>query len=224
MLLDVRLGRWWPSHALAGAAGALGLLALAGTVTGTTSLGDLATGQAIATTTALGLVMLSAATLLARLDHGAVALFGSPSAGGVLLRWLLPVAVAAPLVLAGLALAGKDAGLYGVRVGAWLDACAMVAILASLAWALAVVIERRSAERGLAQHAFLAMSQTSTDAVVTVDGQGTIRYVNRGGEAMFGYQPAELVGEPLGVLFPEPARAEQVRRFDPWAYAGDCGV
>ena len=215
VLLDVRLGRWWPSHALAGAAGALGLLALAGTATGTTSLGDLATGQAIATTTALGLVMLSGATLLARLDHGAVALFSSPSAGGVLLRWLLPVAVAAPLVLAGLALAGKDAGLYGVRVGAWLDASAMIAILASLAWALAVVIERRSAERGLAQHAFLAMSQTSTDAVVTVDGQGTIRYVNRGGEAMFGYQPAELVGEPLGVLFPEPARAEQVRRFDP---------
>ena len=173
VLLDVRLGRWWPSHALAGAAGALGLLALAGTATGATSLGDLATGQAIATTTALGLVMLSGATLLARLDHGAVALFSSPSAGGVLLRWLLPVAVAAPLVLAGLALAGKDAGLYGVRVGAWLDACAMIAILASLAWALAVVIERRSAERGLAQHAFLAMSQTSTDAVVTVDGQGT---------------------------------------------------
>ena len=92
--------------------------------------------------------MLSGATLLARLDHGAVALFSSPSAGGVLLRRLLPVAVAAPLVLAGLALAGKDAGLYGVRVGAWLDASAMIAILATLAWALAVVIERRSVERG----------------------------------------------------------------------------
>ena len=95
---------------------------------------------------------------------------------------------------AGLALAGKDAGIYGVRVGAWLDASAMIAILASLAWALAVVIERRSVERGLAQHAFLAMSQMSADAVVTVDGHGTIRYVNRGGEAMFGYEPAELVG------------------------------
>ena len=150
----------------------LGLLALAGTATGTTSLGDLATGQAIATTTALGLVMLSGATSLARLDHGAVALFSSSERWRRAAAALLPSLSAAPW-LAGLAPAGKDAGLYGVRVGRRLMRARSIAILATLAWALAVVIERRSAER-LAQHAFLAMSQTSTDAVVTVDGQGSI--------------------------------------------------
>ncbi|MBP1986508.1 GAF domain-containing protein [Halolamina salifodinae] len=47
------------------------------------------------------------------------------------------------------------------------------------------------------------VAETITDAVVTIDGDSTIRRANRAIEAVFGYTPAELIGEPLSTLMPE---------------------
>jgi diguanylate cyclase (GGDEF)-like protein/PAS domain S-box-containing protein len=45
------------------------------------------------------------------------------------------------------------------------------------------------------------------DAMVGADRGGRIRFVNRRAEAMFGYEPGELVGLPIEVLVPESLRA-----------------
>ncbi|MCY4028104.1 MAG: SpoIIE family protein phosphatase [Acidobacteria bacterium] len=52
----------------------------------------------------------------------------------------------------------------------------------------------------------LALLETTPDAVVVVDGAGTIVYANRLIEELFGYKPHTLVGRPVEILVPEAAR------------------
>lgn len=51
-----------------------------------------------------------------------------------------------------------------------------------------------------------ALFGNSTDAVLVVDDQQTIRLANPQAEALFGWPPSELSGQPLSVLIPERAR------------------
>lgn len=57
---------------------------------------------------------------------------------------------------------------------------------------------------------------TVPDAMVLVDEEGRIVLVNQAAEAMFGYAPGELPGQPVEVLVPESVRAthrDDVRAF-----------
>lgn len=47
---------------------------------------------------------------------------------------------------------------------------------------------------------------TSADATIVTDHEGRIRVANEGAEAMFGYEPGELVGEPIETLIPRERR------------------
>jgi PAS domain S-box-containing protein len=55
-------------------------------------------------------------------------------------------------------------------------------------------------------HQLQADVEGSPEAMVAVDSGGTIRMVNRQGEAMFGYPHDELVGEDLATLVPDRVR------------------
>jgi diguanylate cyclase (GGDEF)-like protein/PAS domain S-box-containing protein len=44
------------------------------------------------------------------------------------------------------------------------------------------------------------------DAVLMVDGRGLVRYTNPAVQNLLGYRPADLIGQPLGVLLPPAAR------------------
>jgi PAS domain S-box-containing protein len=50
---------------------------------------------------------------------------------------------------------------------------------------------------------FQAVAEIVTDAVVSADSRGFIIYINKGGERLFGWDAAELVGRPITVLLPE---------------------
>jgi PAS domain S-box-containing protein len=52
---------------------------------------------------------------------------------------------------------------------------------------------------------------SSPSAVVAVDEQGTIRYVNGRVAALFGYQPAEVLGQPVEMLVPSVLLERHVR-------------
>ena len=52
----------------------------------------------------------------------------------------------------------------------------------------------------------LALLETTPDAVVVVDGAGTIVYANRLIEDLFGHEPHALVGRPVEILVPEEVR------------------
>ena len=49
--------------------------------------------------------------------------------------------------------------------------------------------------------------ETAPDALVGVDRDGLIRFVNRQTESLFGYQRDDLVGQPIEILVPESRRA-----------------
>lgn len=51
---------------------------------------------------------------------------------------------------------------------------------------------------------------SAPDAIAIVDQAGSIRYVNRQVSALFGYEPAQLIGQPVEVLLPERFRNRHV--------------
>ena len=57
----------------------------------------------------------------------------------------------------------------------------------------------------------------ASEGIVTVDAAQNIVMVNRAAARMFGYEPAALIGRPLGLLIPERSRARH--RLDVQAFA-----
>jgi len=54
---------------------------------------------------------------------------------------------------------------------------------------------------------------TSLDAIIFADQDGLIRLWNAGAEAMFGYRAAEMEGQSLDRIIPEPLRARHNEGF-----------
>jgi PAS domain S-box-containing protein len=54
---------------------------------------------------------------------------------------------------------------------------------------------------------FEGLLETSPDALVGVDEEGLIRFVNRQTESLFGYDRDDLIGQPIEILVPESLRA-----------------
>jgi PAS domain S-box-containing protein len=55
-----------------------------------------------------------------------------------------------------------------------------------------------------------AVLQTAPDAIIATSGDGRIQLINSQAEVLFGYSPAELVGQPIEVLLPERLRTAHV--------------
>ena len=73
--------------------------------------------------------------------------------------------------------------------------------------------------RAFSPETYEAIFEASPDGIVVVDEGGTIRRVNAAAAEMFGYRPAELLGEPVERLVPEALRgAHRVHRQ---GYAAD---
>src|ERR1035438_10274243 len=51
---------------------------------------------------------------------------------------------------------------------------------------------------------FEKLLEAVPDALVGMDQEGVIRFVNRQSELLFGYDRDQLIGEPIGTLLPEP--------------------
>ncbi|HZZ82011.1 MAG TPA: PAS domain S-box protein, partial [Gemmataceae bacterium] len=55
-----------------------------------------------------------------------------------------------------------------------------------------------------------AILDTANDAIITVDANGTMQTVNPAAERIFGYSDAEMVGQNVRMLLPEPLRDQFV--------------
>ena len=68
-------------------------------------------------------------------------------------------------------------------------------------------------ESGIDQSASIFASQldallgAAVDAIIVIDSDGRIDEFNRAAEALFGYPRAEVVGQDIGMLMPEPTRS-----------------
>jgi PAS domain S-box-containing protein/putative nucleotidyltransferase with HDIG domain len=73
---------------------------------------------------------------------------------------------------------------------------------------LAGIIERNKAQYVLREREeqLLSIVQSTTDAIISIDGQGRVILWNRGAENIFGYREDEIVGGTLDLIIPENVR------------------
>lgn len=76
-------------------------------------------------------------------------------------------------------------------------------------------IARKHAEalRHNSEERYQALAETAGDAIITIDEQSRMLYVNSAAARIFGYACAELIGQPLTMLMPERLRAQHLRGF-----------
>ena len=53
-----------------------------------------------------------------------------------------------------------------------------------------------------------ALLDAAVDSIITIDGKGIIRSVNRSASGLFGYEPKEFIGRNVKMLMPEPWASE----------------
>lgn len=137
----------WIAHLLCVPALCLAFLTLTGYAYGYVELQRFRLYIPMALHTALGIILLSAAILFTRIEHGPFRLFVTDGIGGRLLRSLLPAALMIPLGLGWLRLQGEKSGLFGVEVGVAIMALSTTLLLAVLIWWTAVEADRADAVR-----------------------------------------------------------------------------
>jgi len=71
------------------------------------------------------------------------------------------------------------------------------------------ITERREAEEALRESElqFRSLTEVAPDAIVVMDGEGRIVSWNHGATEMFGYQPEEVLGQPVSMLMPKRFRS-----------------
>ena len=120
----------------------ISFLALLGYLYNSAALYNGGTSTAIALHTAIAFLLLCVGMLLARPDHGAVAIFVDETAGGVLARRLFPAAITIPPLICWLSLLGSRISLYTPELRLALVSAADVIIFAALVWRSAIILQK----------------------------------------------------------------------------------
>lgn len=159
---------------------------------------------------AAGIVVLSVGVLVARPARGLMRVVSSDGAGGVAARQLLPAAIVLPPVFAWLAWEGLERGTYRAAFALALLSLAHVVAFGVVILRGARLLYALDAERALAEAAArrsrerirLLVEGTRDAAILTLDGDGTVRSWNPGATKLYGYEEAEIVGQHFSKFFP----------------------
>ena len=186
----------WKQQALALAVLVIGAIALLGFGYGAEAMYRFGSTGSMAVHTALAFCVLAAGLLVARPD-GVVTLVAAPGPGGQLLRWLLPVVVALPVVLGRLIKFGVRKNWYGEDVDVALLALTMVLGLVALVGWTARVLNRSDAMRRATEEQLGNLTEVMNQAhepMIVREPDGTIRVWNHGAELLYGWSAAEALG------------------------------
>ncbi len=148
------------------------------------------------------LLILATGLLLANPSLGLTGLLTSDTPGGYASRRLLPAAVFLPLMIGWFRLKGQQTGAYPLELGLTIMVSAMVVLFALLIWGTAEALSREDHVKRLTETKFRGLVETAPDAIVIVDKDGKIVLVNEQTDRFFGYERAELLGQPIEILLP----------------------
>jgi PAS domain S-box-containing protein len=217
LLLDVKFRRRRPAQPLALMASMIPLLALVGYAYGIRSFYGLASFMPLPLNAAMAFLALCIGILFARPDVGLALLFSSGTSGGIVARRLLPIAIALPILVGWLRLAGQRAGIYATEFGTALSAVTYIVVFAIVVYWNARLLHQADLERALAEEAlqtskrhFAGILDIAQDAIISVDQSQRIRLFNQGAEKVFGYAAQEVLGQSMDLLI--PARFSQTHR------------
>ncbi|CAN5778691.1 hypothetical protein BH23ACT10_BH23ACT10_33570 [soil metagenome] len=189
------------------------LQACVGYATGVSELHGFGPWTDMAVPTAVAFALAATGALAARPGSGVMAVLTADGVAGTTLRRLLPIVIAGPLVLAGIATAGQRQGLVTADLAVWLLTTFLIVLLATAALRLVGTLDLIERDRSAittrhdeSERRFKAMTESAQDAIVIADTAGTITYANRAAQAMFGHDDPGLQGRNLITLMPAQLR------------------
>ena len=152
LLLDIqtRRGRR-PAEALSAVSGTIAILGLVAYSYNLIAYYMTPTWLPTSLPSAMAFLFLATGTLLARSDKGTMCVVMSDTAGGVLARRLIPLAILLPILLAALRLVAENVGLHGFQFGAAHTAMASMLLFFAATWWTARLLYRADEERKTAQ-------------------------------------------------------------------------
>ena len=169
----------------------------------------------MAVPTAAGILLLVAAGLVLAPGEGIIAVVLRPSAGGRLLRRLLPVVVLVPTAFLIPIGRGADRGLYGFDVGVLLFLIGTMAVSLPVVFWTARSLDVAETRAGQEAERFASVLRAATEqSIIGMDVDGVITVFNEGAERMLSYTAEEVVGRETLQLIHDPrevaARAREL--------------
>lgn len=89
---------------------------------------------------------------------------------------------------------------------------------------VAKLVEERTSRLELSEEKNKAIIDSAIDAIITIDGKGTVSLFNPAAEAMFGYNASEVVGNNVNMLMPEPHHSNHDHYLSNYLKTGDAKV
>lgn len=194
---------------------AIAAFAVIGYAYGAGSFTGVAAFSPIALHTAIGFLVLGVAIVSSRPDRGLAGILVGDTAGGMIARRLLPVVAVALPALGWLRLVGERHGFYDHGTGVALLVLAFMLILVVGIAATAHSFNRLEAARREAaeeRQKLAAIVESSEDAIIGKDLDGTIMSWNAGAERLYGHSSAEAVGNSISLIIP-PERAGEAEQI-----------
>jgi signal transduction histidine kinase len=154
LLLSHRSGRAYRlAQGLALTAALIASLALVGYIYDVAFLYSISTHTGMALHTALIFIALSLGILFFHPEQQLMSFILSDTAGGMMVRRLLPASIAIPIVAGGMILLGARTGLYDMAFAVPLCVVVSIIVLATLIWRNSVALHRSDAKRRQAEEA-----------------------------------------------------------------------
>jgi PAS domain S-box-containing protein len=195
---------WRLAHWLVVPVALTSLLVVAGYLYGAAGLTSFQLQLPMALNTALFFLGACFALVAAHPDEGVIALFVSDSAGGAIMRRLLPALLLAPLVLGVLVNLGMRAGWYSATMG--LAVLTLATLVLSIVLTLTAARALHGSDLALrrSEEHFRALIENASDYVMIVDQAGAIQYASPSIERILGYRPEEILGNtPEALVHPQ---------------------
>jgi signal transduction histidine kinase len=154
LLLSQRTGRAYRvAQRLALAAALVASLALVGYIYDVAFLYSISSHTGMALHTALIFIALSLGILFIHPEQELMLFILSNTAGGMVVRRLLPASISIPIVAGGLIIFGARAGLYDIALAMPLCVVASILVLTTLIWRNSMALHRSDAKRRQAEAA-----------------------------------------------------------------------
>jgi PAS domain S-box-containing protein len=101
---------------------------------------------------------------------------------------------------------------------------ALVLLLFQVAAKREADAQRAAEELAAAAERHRAVVDTAADGIVTIDERGTIEWVNRATEELFGWPAAELIGQNIKMLMPESLRSQHTAGLQRYLATGEARI
>ncbi|WP_133792849.1 hybrid sensor histidine kinase/response regulator [Prosthecobacter fusiformis] len=202
--------------------------ALVGYVSGTGNFTGLLKSTNILLHTALSLMLVALGVMAIRNDRHPVRRILSQSAGGMLLRWMLPGSTASLIILAWMVGRGRGSGLIAPGEGRALMLFGGLILFYTLIIAVSRAVDDEETKARLAKSALRDEEQrsqsilkTSLDGVLLMDVEGRIVDWNLAAEQIFGWKREEMLGRVLAdYIIPERMRASHTHALQTYLETG----